>query len=54
MAAQKINEAHEHIAKAEKWWVKVKISIPFDLLQMELTDDKQATVLFYIKVISSE
>lgn len=21
MAAQKINEAHEHIAKAEKWWV---------------------------------
>lgn len=20
MAAQKINEAHEHIAKAEKWW----------------------------------
>lgn len=24
MAAQKINEAHEHIAKAEKWWVTSK------------------------------
>lgn len=29
MAAQKINEAHEHMAKAEKWWVTILKKISY-------------------------
>lgn len=38
MAAQKINEAHEHIAKAEKWSV-FKILFPFYLYLVQLQHD---------------
>lgn len=49
MAAQKINEAHEHIAKAEKWWARTKTIISCSVVLLLTLASCKATVYFLLK-----